>query len=163
MSGAFLGREVEIEIILGEDIRAKVDGAYPAPVATYIPLGGSRGYTLDKEWGSVDVTNRSSKGAVRESIADYLSLSGSIDGIWLPEDESNIEAADDYINAPPTGQPYAWIRTTRPGAAVGETVTEELYVMLTSFSFAAPYDDAGTFTMNYEGQQPVIKTYVAAP
>lgn len=163
MSGAFLGREVEIEIILGEDVRAKVDGAYPAPVGTYIPLGGTRGYTLDKEWGSVDVTNRSSAGAVRESIADYLSLSGSIDGIWLPEDAANIEDTDDYVNAPPSGQPYAWIKTTRPGAAAGATVTEELYVMLTSFGFAAPYDDAGTFTMNYEGQQPTIKTYVPAP
>lgn len=161
--GAFLGRVLKVEVILAADTRPLVNGAFPKPVASYTALGGTRGYSMEKTWGTVDATSRSSVGAVRESIADYLSLSGSIDGVWLTEAAANIDTTDTYVNAPASGQPYGWIKTTRPGPTAGSTVTEETYVLFTSFSFEAPYDDIGTFSMSFEGQQPTIKTAVPAP
>lgn len=158
--GAFIGRDVQIEILLGKETRAKVNGVYPAPVDSYSVLGGTRGLSKSAEWGTIDVTSRSSTGNVRENIVDYLSVSGSIDGVWLTEDEENIESTSAYINAPTSGQPYGWIKLTRP-AADGGTITEEVYALLTTFNFEAPYDDAGTFSMDYSGQQAAIKTVIA--
>ena len=161
--GEFIGRDVQIEILLGKETRAKVNGVYPAPVspAAYVVLGGTRGLSKSVEWGTIDSTNRSSKGNVRQNIVDYLAISGSTDGVWLTEDEENIESTDDYINNPPSGQPFGWLRLTRP-AADGAKITEEIYALLTTFSFEAPYDDVGTFSMDYTGQQPVIKKLVPA-
>ena len=162
--GAFIGRDVTIELILAKETRAKVNGAYPAPLDQddYIVLGGTRGLSKGTEWDTVDATSRSSAGNVRESLVNYLSVDGSVDGVWLTEDEENIESTDDYVNNPTSGQPYGWIKLTRP-AADGATITEQIYALLTTFSFEAPYDDVGTFSMDYMGQQAVIKTVVPAP
>lgn len=160
--GSFIGRDVQIEILLGEETRAKVNGAYPAPVLpVYAVLGGTRGLSKGSEWGTIDTTSRSSNGNVRESVVDYLSISGSVDGVWLTEDAENVESTSEYVNSPTSGQPYAWIRLTRP-AAGGATITEEIYSLLTTFNFEAPYDDIGTFSMDYTGQQAAIKTVVPA-
>lgn len=161
--GAFIGRDVQIEVLLGEETRAKVNGAYPKPITpeSYVVLGGTRGLSKSAEWGTIDTTNRSSAGNVRENIVDYLAISGSTDGVWLTEDEENIESTSEYVNNPTSGQPFGWIRLTRP-AADGATITEEIYALLTTFNFEAPYDDVGTFSMDYTGQQAVIKTVVPA-
>ena len=107
--GEFIGRDVQIEILLGKETRTKVKGAYPKPVtpASYVVLGGTRGLSKSVEWGTIDSTNRSSKGNVRQNIVDYLAISGSTDGVWLTEDGENIESTNDYINNPPSGQPFA--------------------------------------------------------
>lgn len=162
--GAFLGRDCSIEILVGKDTRSKVDGVIPKPVSpTYLLLGGTRGLEKGASWDTVDVTNRSSTGNVRESLVTFLSVDGSTDGIYLPETAENIVATETYFTAPASGQPYAWIRVTRPGPTAGATVTEELYCLLTEFSFSAPYDDAATFSMSWNGQQAPIVTAVAAP
>lgn len=162
--GAFLGRDCSIEIFVGKDVRAKVDGVIPKPISpTYVVLGGTRGLEKGASWDTVDVTNRSSTGNVRESLVTFLAVDGSTDGIYLPETAENVVATDDYVTAPPSGQPYAWIRVTRPGPTAGAIVQEELYALLTEFSFSAPHDDAATFNMSWNGQQAPIKTAVAAP
>lgn len=160
--GAFLGRDCSIEILVGKDTRAKVNGVIPKPVSpTYLLLGGTRGLEKNASWDTTDVTNRSSDGNVRETLVTYLAVDGSTDGIYLPETSENIVATEDYFTAPASGQPYAWIRVTRP-ASTG-TVTEEMYVLLTEFSFSAPHDDAATFSLSWNGQQAPIKTAVPAP
>lgn len=162
--GAFLGRDCVIEILVGKDTRAKVNGVIPKPVSpTYLVLGGTRGLEKNAGWDTTDVTNRSSEGNVREDLVTYLTVDGSTDGVYLPETAENIVATEDYFTAPVSGQPYAWIRVTRPGPTAGATVTEEMYVLLTEFSMSAPYDDAATFTMSWKGQQAPIKTAVPAP
>ena len=162
--GAFLGRDCSIEILVGKDTRAKVNGVIPKPVSpTYLLLGGTRGLEKEASWDTTDVTNRSSEGNVRENLVTYLGVSGSTDGVYLPETAENIVATEDYFTAPPSGQPYAWIRITRPGPTAGATVTEENYVLLTEFSVSAPHDDATTFSMSWTGQQAPIKTAVPAP
>lgn len=157
--GAFLGRDCSIEILVGKDSRAKVNGVIPKPVSpTYLLLGGTRGLEKNASWDTTDVTNRSSEGNVRETLVTYLAVDGSTDGIYLPETTANIVATEDYFTAPTSGQPYAWIRVTRPASA--GTVTEEMYVLLTEFSFSAPHDDAATFSLSWNGQQAPIKTLV---
>ena len=162
--GAFLGRDCVIEILAGKDTRVKVNGVIPKPVnPTYLVLGGTRGLEKGASWDTVDVTNRSSTGNVRESLVTFLAVDGSTDGVYLPETAENVVATEDYFTAPPSGQPYAWIRVTRPGPTAGAKVQEELYVLLTEFSFSAPHDDAATFNMSWNGQQAPIKTAVPAP
>lgn len=164
--GAFLGRDCVIEILAGKDTRAKVNGVIPKPAAPdndYVVLGGTRGLEKGASWDTVDVTNRSSAGNVRESLVTFLSVDGSTDGVYLPETAENIVATENYFTAPESGQPYAWIRVTRPGPTAGATVQEELYALLTEFSRSAPHDDAATFSINWNGQQAPIITAVSAP
>ena len=161
---AFLGRDCSIEILVGKDTRAKVDGIIPKPVSpTYLLLGGTKGLEKNGSWDTVDVTNRSSEGNVRESLVTYLSVDGSTDGTYLPETAFNIVATETYFYAPTSGQPYAWIRVTRPGPTAGASVTEEMYVLLTEFGFSAPNDEQATFSLSWTGQQAPIITAVAAP
>jgi hypothetical protein len=164
--GAFLGRDCSIEILVGKDTRAKVNGVIPKPVSPdddYVLLGGTKGLEKNGSWDTTDVTNRSSEGNVRETLVTYLSVDGSTDGVYLPETSYNIVATETYFYAPTSGQPYAWIKVTRPGPTAGATVTEEMYVLLTEFSFSAPDDDKASFTMSWVGQQAPIVTAVAAP
>ena len=162
--GAFLGRDCSIEFFAGKDTRSKVNGVIPKPVApTYVLLGGTRGLEKNASWDTTDVTNRSSEGNVRESLVTYLAVDGSTDGVYLPETAENIVATEDYFTAPTSGQPYGWIKVTRPGPTAGATVEEEMYVLLTEFSFSAPHDDAATFSLSWNGQQAPIKTAVPAP
>lgn len=160
---AFIGRDVKIELILGKDTRAKVDGAYPKPLtpASYVNLGGTKGYSKNASWGDIDATDRSSKGNVRESIVDYLAVEGSIDGNYRTGLSENIRATKAYVLNPPSGQPYAWMRVTIPSEDGGVTQDED-YVLLTSFDFEAPIDNVGTYAMNYKGQQATITTEVPA-
>lgn len=158
--GAFLGRDCSIEILVGKDSRAKVNGVIPKPVSpTYVVLGGTRGLEKNASWDTIDITNRSSTGNVRESLVTYLAVDGSTDGVYLPETAANIAATETYFTAPPSGQPYAWIRVTRPGPTAGK-VSEEMYVLLTEFSFSAPHDDAATFSVSWKGEQAPIVTAI---
>ena len=164
--GPFLGRDCVIEILVGKDSRSKVDGIIPKPVAPdddYVVLGGTRGLDDGAEWDTVDATSRSSAGNVRESVVTFLSVTGSTNGVYLPETAANIAATREYFLNPPSGQPYAWIRTTYPGPTEGSAVTEELYALMTSFNRSSPHDDVATFDLAWDGQQPTIKTAVPAP
>ena len=157
------GRSIAVQVIMAAASTSKVDGAYAAPSTGWVTLGGTRGLDTTTEWDTVDGTSRSSAGNVRESIATYLTVGATINGVWLTETAENIEEMNDYVNSPTTGQPYGWLKLTEPGPAAGDTITRVYYGLFTSFSASAPYDDLKTFDMGFNGLQPVIKTLVEAP
>lgn len=159
---AFLGRDVTFEVILERDTRPKVNGAYPAPADTYITVGGRRGASKEATWDTVDATHALTPGAVRQSLVTFLAISGSIDGVYDNDDAENVTAFEDYVNNPVSGQPYGWLRISMP-MSDGSTRVEELYCLFTSFSPDFTYDDVTTYTVNYEGQQPIIQTTIPAP
>ncbi len=160
---AFLGRDCTLDILLAKDLRQKVGGAIPRPnQASYVRLGGGQGLEYSSSWDSTDVTSRSSRGIVRENLVTYLALTGSTDGIYLPEASSNIEAVESYTFNPPSRQPYCWIRLTKPSGTAGVKAVEEVYCLLTEFSFSAPNDDAATFSISWQGQQAPIKSTLSA-
>lgn len=164
MSDPIMGRDVVVEVILATASGSPVDGVYAAPTTGWLALGGTRGLSKGAEWDTVDTTSRSTPGNVRASTVTYLSTSGSIDGVYLPETAANVEATDEYVSDPTSGQPNGWIRLTYPSGTAGVMTRQVLYCNFTSFSIDAPYDDAMTFTMDYQGKQPWLKsTYDPTP
>lgn len=159
---AFLGRDVLYEVILERDTRPKVNGAYEAPVDTYVTVGGRRGASKEATWDTTDATHALTPGAVRQELVTFLAISGSLDGVYENDDAENVIAFEDYVNNPPSGQPYGWLRRSVP-LADGSMRVEELYCLFSSFSNDDTFDDVSTYTTNYTGQQPVIKTIVPAP
>ena len=164
MSDVSLGKNTLVKILLGRDTRAKVNGEIPVPPdpSLYVELGGTRGLEQSNEWGTIDATSRSTKGNVRESIVDYLTVSGSFDGVWHVSDEMNLQSTKEYFQRPPSGTPYAWIMYIREGDS-GSEITEEIYTILTAFNKSDPYDDVGSFDMTWSGQQGIITTVTPAP
>lgn len=160
MSDPIMGRDVTVEVILATATGTPVDGSYTAPTNGWLPLGGTRGLSKNAEWDTVDTTSRSSAGNVRSSTVTFLQVSGSIDGVYIPETAENIEATDEYVSNPPSGQPNAWIRLSRPAANGTDIVQFTTYAQLSSFSVEAPYDDVMTFSIDYQGKQPWLKTTV---
>lgn len=164
MSDPIMGRDVVVEVILATASGSPVDGVYAAPSTGWLALGGTRGLSKGAEWDTVDTTSRSTPGNVRAATVTYLSTTGNIDGLYLPETAANVEATDDYVNDPTSGQPHAWIRLTYPSATAGTFTRQALYCTLTSFNIEAPHDDAMTFDMAYTGKQPWLKsTYTPTP
>ena len=162
MSDPYLGRDVVVEVILAAATGSPTNGVFTPPATGWLPLGGTRGLSKGQEWDTVDTTSRSSAGAVRNNVATYLSTSGSIDGVYVKDTASNVKATDDYINAPTSGQPVGWIRLSYPAPTGNQVVRETLYALLSSFNVDAPYDDVMTFTLDYSGKQPWVKTVGAA-
>lgn len=160
MSDPIMGRDVVIEVILAPATGTPVNGVYTPPNSGWLPLGGTRGLSKGAEWDTVDTTSRSSAGNVRSSTVTFLSTSGSIDGLYINETAANVIATDEYVNAPSSGQPNAWIRLSYPAANGTDTITQTLYALLSSFNIEAPYDDVMTFTMDYTGKQQWIKATV---
>lgn len=93
-SGPFIGREALVEVSLACSDTAP---------GSYLTLGGTRGLSLNGEWGTIDVTSRSSVGAVRERLADYIDYTGSVDGTIIKGASSNQKALRDYVYDPSTG------------------------------------------------------------
>jgi predicted secreted protein len=154
-NGAWIGRDAIIEIYI--DTPSDTE-----PATNWLTLGGTRGLSISGSWGSVDVTNRSSLGAFREKIADYIETSISTDGVVLKAAASNIKAVREYFYAPTTGQPCAWIRVTFPEES-GATETLSYPVLLTTFDYEAPYDAEATFSMEAEGIGQPVFTDIPAP
>jgi predicted secreted protein len=157
-NGAWIGRDALIDIYISAESATE-------PTTNWLELGGTRGLTIDASWGSVDVTNRSSLGAFREKIADYIETSISTDGVVLKAAASNVKEVRQFILAPTTasGQPCAWIRVTFPEES-GATETMSYPVLLTTFNYEAPYDAEATFSLESEGiGQPVFTDIPAAP
>jgi predicted secreted protein len=162
MSDPVMGRDYTVEVIMAPATGTPTNGAYAPPSTGWLPLGGTRGLSLSSEWDTVDTTSRSSAGNVRSNTATYLAVSGSIDGVYIPETAENIVALQAYVENPAGGQPNGWLRLTRPNPAVpGGTITKTLYVMFSNFNMEMPYDEATTFSFDYAGKQPVITATVA--
>ena len=155
-SGAWIGRDATIEVWLGDSPTMPIDGPL------WLPLGGTRGLSLTGSWGTVDVTNRSSAGAFREKIADYLDTSFSTDGLQLQDAAANIKETREYVMAPPTGQPCAWVRVSFPEPA-GAVYQMSYPVLLTSWNDAAPHDAEATFALEAEGTGQPDFTDIPAP
>lgn len=160
MSDPYLGRDVNIEVILAAASGSPTNGVYSPPTTGWLPLGGTRGLSKSQEWDTVDTTSRSSAGAVRSSVATFLSTSGSIDGLYIKDTASNVKAADDYINDPTSGQPAGWIRLSYPAPTGNQVIRESLYVLFSSFSSEMPHDEVMTFSIDYNGKQPWVKETV---
>ena len=153
-----VGREYTVSVILEEDTRAMVDGAFEKPTDTYVVLGGRRGFNADSEKETVDTTGADTIGSVRRSKVTFISISGSVDGVYDSDSAANVRATLDYIRNTPDS--YGWLKISSL-LPDGTLVEEELYCLFTSSGKDMAYDAEVTFSFDYEGQQPWIVTETA--
>ena len=151
-TGAYIGRAALVEVSLA---------CSDTPPGSYLTLGGTRGLSLSGEWGSIDVTSRSSAGQVREKLADYIEYSGDIDGTVLKGAAGNVKALRSYVWDPTDSQPKGWVRYTIPDDANG-TETLEFPVIFTNFNYDFPYDGEATFSLSWEGDGAPVLTDIPA-
>lgn len=151
-TGAYIGRDALVEVSLA---------CSDTPPVSYLALGGTRSLSINGEWGTIDVTSRSSVGAVREKLVDFIEYSGDIDGTVLKGAAGNIKALRTYIWDPSTGQPKGWVRYTIPDDA-GGTETLEFPVIFSNFNYDLTYDAESTFSLSWAGDGAPVFTDVPA-
>lgn len=165
-SGAYLGREVGVQVAVSGS-RTKPDDA------EFLDVGGTKDLSLSGQWGTVDVTSRSSLGRIREQLLDYVGFSGSFGGNILAEDASNLRVVRNRaLGIQPEGEeaedarPTAWIRFAIPDELNAETGAVELLTLpinLSQCELNWPDEAAATFNFSFEGRGRVTSEIVPPP
>jgi len=133
----YVGRSVALEFFIG------YGDTLPGP-SDWLPIGSLRTKEFNVEWDMADATDADAIGSLRESLATFKSLTISGDGVSRREDDTvgnQTALYKHFINPTATGdQPVVWMRMTFPD------LTFTAYMMLSSMSRSAPYDDVVTFS-----------------
>lgn len=109
----------------------------------YIPIGGFTSKEQTVEWDTLDSTDDSSTGNIKDTAVSYLNYSLSGDLNARAADEvgrfNQILLVKHVIQGTATGgKPYAWIRLTGPD------LTYECFMIITNISLSAPTTDIVT-------------------
>lgn len=134
----YVGRDVVLEYSIGCGDVLPTSGQWKR-------MGAMRTKEFNAEWDSTDATADDSIGALRENLATFLSLTMSGDGTLtlIGAGADNLrEVNKHFINPEATGgQPVMWMRMTFPD------LTFTAFMLLSSFSRSAPYDDVATYSL----------------
>lgn len=134
----YVGRDVVLEYAIG------CGDVLPA-AAEWKRVGAMRTKEFSLEWETADSTADDSVGALRSNLATFQSLSISGDGTAKASGNGSaslIELTKHVANPAATGgQPVVWMRMTFPD------ITFTAFMILTTMSRSAPYDDVTTFSM----------------
>lgn len=134
----YVGRDVVLEYFIGCGDVLPASGDWKR-------FGSMRTKEFNSEWDSADATADDSIGSLRENLATFLSLTMSGDGTLTltGANAANLkEVNKHFINPVATGgQPVMWMRMTFPD------LTFTAFMLLSSFSRSAPYDDVATYSM----------------
>lgn len=132
----YVGRDVVLEYAIG------CGDAKPADI-DWKRFGSMRTKEFSLSWDSVDTTDGDSVGALRENLATFQNLTISGDGLAKASGVGNlVELTKHFANPTATnGQPVAWLRMTFPD------LTFTAFMLLTTLSRSAPYDDAVAYSM----------------
>lgn len=106
-------------------------------------IGGLRAKEFSLSWDTTDATDSDSIGALRDNLATFQNLTISGDGVLKNDLTSNLtELTKHFINPVETsGQPVIWLEMTFPD------LTFIAFMLLTTLSRSAPYDDVSTYTL----------------
>lgn len=134
----FVGRDIAIYYSTNQD-----GSAVPTD---FVRLGSVRDRSFGPEWDTVDATADTSVGDVREFLVTYKQFNPSFSGVVSNKDADNQKALELYINNPANSQPCGWVRIVRPLSGTQNRVYE-IFVIFTSYTIDATYDDVSTFSM----------------
>lgn len=132
----YVGRDVVLEYAIGCGDQKPVDGDWKR-------FGSLRTKEFSLSWDTTDVTDSDSIGALRENLATFQNLTISGDGMAKASGVGNlVELTKHFVNPVATnGQPLVWMRMTFPD------LTFTAFMLLSTLSRSAPYDDAVTYSM----------------
>lgn len=134
----YVGRDVVLEYAIG-------CGDVLPTAAEWKRVGAMRTKEFSLEWETADSTADDSVGALRSNLATFQSLSISGDGTAKASGNGSaslIELTKHVANPAATGgQPVVWMRMTFPD------ITFTAFMILTTMSRSAPYDDVVTFSL----------------
>lgn len=114
---------------------------------TFIDLGMTRGRSLEDTWDTVDVTGDKSPQFTRQKLVSFKEVKASIDGVSYDDAVHNQIALKAHVAAPgaaTSGQPKVWLRFVNPA------YTRTGPFIVTSLKDDEPYDDAATWSMEFE-------------
>lgn len=135
----FVGRDVVLEYAIA-------CGDVQPDDEDYKVFGSMRTKEFTLEWETADATDADSVGSLRENLATFQNLTISGDGTVKASGAGAanlIELTKHCANPVATsGQPSVWMRMTFPD------LTFTCYMLLSSMSRQAPYDDVVTYSMS---------------
>lgn len=134
-----VGRDIAIYYSTNQD-----SSAVPSD---FVRLGSIRDRSFGPEWDTVDATADTTEGDVREYLVTYKNFNPSLSGVVSNRDTDNQKALELYVNNPTNSQPCGWLRIVRPISAT-ENRVYEIFVIFTSYSIDATYDDVATFSLD---------------
>jgi len=135
----FTGRDVILEYVIGcgDELPSESD---------WLVFGSMRTKEFNLEWETIDATDADSIGALRENLASFQSLTITGDGTVKASGagaQNLIDLTKHVANPVATGgQPFVWLRMTFPD------ITFTAFMILTTMSRSAPYDDVVTYSMS---------------
>ena len=134
----FVGRDVVLEYVIGCGDELPTEGDWKR-------FGSMRTKEFTLEWDTTDATDADTVGALRENLATFLALSISGDGTVKASGTgaANLIELTKHVSNPAatSGQPVVWMRMTFPD------LTFTCFMLLSSMSRSAPYDDVVTYSM----------------
>lgn len=137
----YVGRDVVLEYFIG------CGDALPLS-SDWKLMGSLRTKEFSLEWDTTDATADDSVGSLRENLATFQSLTISGDGVAKASGtgSANLIELTKHVAKPDatSGQPVVWLRMTFPD------ITFTAFMLLTTMSRSAPYDDVVTF--DFEAQ-----------
>jgi predicted secreted protein len=135
----FVGRDVVLEYVIGCNDALPAEGDWKV-------FGSMRTKEFNLEWETADATDADSIGSLRENLATFQSLTISGDGTVKSSGvgASNLIELTKHVANPiaTSGQPFVWMRMTFPD------LTFTAFMLLTTMSRSAPYDDVATYSMS---------------
>lgn len=134
----FAGRSVVLEYAI------KCGDEYPLE-GDWKRIGSMRTKELTIEWDTIDATADDGVGALRENLASFQTMTISGDGVVKASGSGSADliALQKHVIKPDAtgGQPTVWLRMTFPD------LTFIAYMLMSSFSRSAPYDDVVTYSL----------------
>ena len=155
MSEGFLGRKIVVDLSL-----TYTDNATVPASNTFLAIGGTRNKPINITGTTSDASSSDSDGWIEKLLAEK-SADGSIDGVMLTAEASNLDEIEDYFDA--TEQPFAWLQFTRPSeTGAVNTKVYHVPVLITGFEITGAYNETTTYSLSYESTGPRIISYPAA-
>ncbi|MNZ12934.1 Phage major tail protein 2 [compost metagenome] len=139
VSKKYVGREVLLEFAISCGDTEPLE-------ADWKVFGAGRSKTLSLTYDTVDATADDSEGAIRDSLATWLTCEMSMDGVCRRGDTTDSNQAallKHYINPTATGgQPIIMARLTMPDV----TITSAM--LMSEYSREFPNDDVATYSIS---------------
>ena len=144
---SFVGRDVVVKYAIGPETTAPAAGDYKR-------LGMMRAKDWEVQWDDVDTTGDTSPDFTRSALVTFKSITFSGDGVSYEDTVHNQAELEGHVFTPGSttaGQPKVWFKIEFPDF----TYTGPF--LCTSFSRAAPFDDAVTWSMSAKSNGAVTR------
>lgn len=113
-----------------------------------LAISGQQGLTINRSADSIEITSKDTVGGWKSKIAGMKEWSIDNDGLYVPDDESHTVLSKAFENGEPVCLKV--INSKEKKGMFGGLA------VITDYPIEAPYDDAVTYSISFEGMGALI-------